>query len=113
MKPLIFATLALFWLAAPLQAQGQQNNAAAAQADLNPQAHANQTSPGDKDNPAPHVYKRGEHISRNYGEFEMVDDWSRFHLQPPPAGYHWVHFADNYLLVQSNSGLITDIVRAS
>jgi Ni/Co efflux regulator RcnB len=114
MKPLIYATLALFSLAAPAQAQYQQpNSAATAQADINPGPHTNQTSPGTQNNPAPHVYKRGEHISRNYGEFEMVDDWSRFHLQAPPVGYHWVHFADNYLLVQSNNGLIADIVRAS
>jgi Ni/Co efflux regulator RcnB len=119
MKPLIYATLALFSLAAPVQAQHQQQNSAAtAQVELNRQGdiagpHANQTSPGNKSNPAPHVYKLGEHISRSYGDFEMVDDWSRFHLQPPPVGYHWVHFADNYLLVQSNSGLIAGIVSAS
>jgi Ni/Co efflux regulator RcnB len=119
MKPLIFATLAMFWLVGPTAAQPQaQSGAATVQPDLNPQGnlagpHVDQTSPGQPENPAPHIYKRGEHVSRSYGEFDVVNDWNRFHLKPPPEGYHWVHFGDNYMLVKTESGLIEDIVKAS
>ena len=119
MKPLICATLAMFWFASPLLAQTQQQiDSAANQTELNSQgdlagAHTNQTGAGDKDNPAPHIYKRGEHISQSYGAFDVVDDWSRFRLAKPPVDSHWVKYGDNYLLVKTDSGLITDIVKAS
>jgi Ni/Co efflux regulator RcnB len=119
MKPLIFATLALCWLAAPALAQlPQPNGAATVQPDLDPRGnlagpHTNQTSGGESDNPAPHIYKRGEHISRGYGAFDDVMNWERFRLAKPPEGSHWVHFGDNYLLVKDQSGLITEIVKAS
>ena len=120
MKPLIFATLAMCWLAAPALAQPQQqpqNGAATVQPDLDPRgnlagAHEKQTSGGESDNPAPHIYKRGEHISRTYGAFDDVTNWQRFRLAKPPEGSHWVHFGDDYLLVKNESGLITDIVKS-
>lgn len=117
MKRLIFATLAMCWLTAPALAQTQPpTGAATAQADPRGNLagpHTNQTSGGEKDNPAPHIYKRGEHISRSYGAFDDVANWAQFRLTKPPDGSHWVHFGDNYLLVQDESGLITDIVKAS
>ena len=119
MRPLIFATLAMFSLAVPALGQPQtQNGAATSQPELNPQGnlagpHANQTSGGEADNPAPHIYRRGEHISPSYGKFDTVSDWSFFHLMKPPEGSHWVKFDGNYLLVSDTSGLITDIVKAS
>ena len=64
-------------------------------------------------NLAPRIYKRGEHISRSYGAFDDVMNWERFRLAKPPEGSHWVHFGDNYLLVKDESGLITEIVKAS
>jgi Ni/Co efflux regulator RcnB len=120
MKPLIFATLAMCWLPIPpAQAQPQQTNSAATvQTDLDPRGnlagpHTNQTSGGEADNPAPHIYKRGEHISRSYGAFDDVANWEKFRLTKPPEGSHWVHYGNNYLLVKDESGLITDIVKAS
>ena len=118
MKPLIFATLAMFSLSVPVLAQPQQQNGAATvQPDINPQGnlagpHTNQTGGGDADNPAPHIYKRGEHLSRSYGAFDAVADWNRFGLKRPPEGAHWVKYSDNYLLVDDMSGLITDIVKS-
>ena len=109
----------MFWFALPVLAQTQPPTAGpATKSDAAPQAalpgeHANQTGGGDKDNPAPHIYKRGEHISRSYGAFDVVDDWSHFHLKQPPADSHWVKYGDNYLLVKTDSGLITDIIKAS
>ena len=74
--------------------------------------HTNQTSGGEADNPAPHIYKKGEHISRSYGAFDDVKDWAHFNLMRPPSGSHWVKYGDNYLLVDDKSGLIGDIVKA-
>ena len=126
MKPLIFAILAMFSMSVPVLAQAQaqaqlpsgQQSSATAKPDLDPQGnlagpHSNQTSPGDADNPAPHIYKRGEHISRSYGAFDVVSDWNRFHLTRPPEGSHWVKYGANYLLVDEMSGRIDDIVKAS
>jgi Ni/Co efflux regulator RcnB len=120
MKPLIFATLAMFLLSVPVLAQPQRPNGpeARVQADGNSRgnlagAHTNQTGGGDAENPAPHVYKRGEHISRSYGAFDVVEDWNQFHLAKPPQDSHWVKYGDNYMLVKTDSGLITDIVKAS
>ena len=120
MKPLIFATLAMCSLAGPALAQSPQTaaGAATAQADLDPRGnlagpHTNQTSGGEADNPAPHIYKRGEHLSRSYGAFDDVSNWEQFRLTKPPQGFHWVRFDGSYLLVNDESGLITDIVKAS
>jgi len=118
MRPLIFATLAMLLPAAPGLAQPQtqpQSSAATAQPDTQGNLagpHTNQTTGGDADNPAPHIYKKGEHISRSYGAFDDVMDWARFNLMRPPSGSHWVKFGDNYLLVEDKSGLINDIVKA-
>jgi Ni/Co efflux regulator RcnB len=117
MKPLIYATLAMFWLSAPALAQ-PQTGTSTAQADPARQGnlagpHANQTGGGDADNPAPHIYKRGEHISRSYGAFDVVEDWSKVRLTKPPEDSHWVKYGENYILVKIDSGLITDIVKAS
>jgi Ni/Co efflux regulator RcnB len=76
-------------------------------------SHTSQTVPGDGANPAPHIYKRGEHVSRSYGAFDVVTDWNQFHLAKPPSDSHWVKYGDNYLLVKTDSGQITDIVKAS
>ena len=118
MKPLICVTLAMFWFAPPLLAQTQQPSVdpstknESAPAAL-PGERANQTGGGDRQDPEPHIYRRGEHISRSYGDFDVVNDWSRFHLNPPPNDSHWVKYGDNYLLVKTDSGLITEIVKAS
>lgn len=115
MKPQIFATLAMFWLAGPALALPQTNSAATAPSDLPGQSrlagqHLNQTTIGDTEHPIAHVYRRGEHLTGAYGSFDMVRDWSRYALPPPTAGQHWVRFGTNYLLVQSDTGVINDIV---
>jgi Ni/Co efflux regulator RcnB len=104
--------------AVPALAQPQtqpQNGPATVQSDTQSNiagAHTNQTSGGEADNPAPHIYKKGEHISRTYGAFDDVKEWAHFKLMPPPAGSHWVKYGDNFLLVDDKSGLIGDIVKA-
>ena len=121
MRPPIFATLAMLWLAVPVLAQPQpqqQNGVATVQTDRDPSgnpagASANQTGGGTVGNPAPHIYKKGEHISRGYGAFDVVADWREAGLMRPPQGSHWVKYGENYLLVTDQSGLITEIVKAS
>jgi Ni/Co efflux regulator RcnB len=121
MKPLIFATLAMFSLSVPVLAQPQyqpRQNAPAATQPENPKANfagerAESTRGRDADKPAPHIYKRGEHLSPSYGSFDVVGDWSRVRLTKPPEGSHWVKYGDNYLLVKIDDGQITDIVKAS
>jgi len=116
MRPPIFAILAMFWLAGPALALPQTNSAATTTpADLPGQGrlagqHLDQTTIGDAEHPIAHVYKRGEHLTGAYGSFDVVRDWSRYALPPPPVGHHWVRFGTNYLLVQSDTGVINDIV---
>jgi Ni/Co efflux regulator RcnB len=115
MKPPIFATLALCLLGVPAQAQLQLPNPAVTAPQVTTEGNlagprVASTSPGDLHNPVPHIYHRGEHLSAAYGGFELVPNWSRFGLSPPPQGYHWVEYGRNYLLVESNTGLIADIV---
>ncbi|HEX3485902.1 MAG TPA: RcnB family protein [Micropepsaceae bacterium] len=118
MKPLIFATLAMFSLSAPVLAQPQQQGGAPTATQSNPQSnlagtHADETGGGKAQNPTPHIYKRGEHLSPSYGSFDVVQDWDQFHLAKPPMGTHWVKYGNNYLLVKVDDGQITDIVKAS
>ena len=115
MRPQIFATLAMFWLAGPALAALPQLNSPTAPADIAGQGrlagqHLDQTMIGDARHPIAHVYKRGEHLTSAYGSFDVVRDWSRYALPPPPDGYHWVRFGTNYMLVQSDTGVISDIV---
>ena len=118
MKPVICATLVMVCFAPPLLAQTQRQAATptateSASPAILPKERANETGGGDRANPEPHIYKRGEHISQSYGAFDVVTDWMHFHLTQPPADSHWVKYGDNYLLVKTDSGLITDIVKAS
>ncbi len=118
MKPLTFATLAMFLLSVPALAQtpprtGTATAAPDAVAQNNlPGPSVDQTSGGKPGDPAPHIYKKGEHLSPSYGAFDPVTDWSQFHLMQPPSGEHWVKYGQNYLLVNDKDGLITDIIKA-
>jgi len=64
-------------------------------------------------NPTPHVYQSGERVTPAYGPFTEVDDWKDHGLLSPAEGHRWVHYGDTYLLIKSNSQLITTITRAS
>jgi Ni/Co efflux regulator RcnB len=106
----------MFWLAGPaLAAIPQTNSTATTPADIPGQGRLagqrlDQTTIGDARQPTVHVYRRGEHLTGAYGSFDVVTDWSRYALPPPPDNYHWVRFGANYLLVQSDTGVIADIV---
>lgn len=40
----------------------------------------------------------------------VIDEYGRFHLRRPPAGYHWVQAGDEFLLVSMSTGQIFDVV---
>ena len=77
------------------------------------QSARSETTGGEQRNPEAHIYRLGEHLSENYGSFDLVDDWARHQLKKPPDGSHWVRYGENYLLVKATDGLITQIVAAS
>ena len=64
-------------------------------------------------NPTPHVYQSGERVSTAYGPFTEVADWKDRGLLSPAEGHRWVHYGDTYLLIKSDSQVITTITRAS
>lgn len=47
------------------------------------------------------------------GRGQVVNDYSRYHLAPPPAGYHWVQDGNDFLLAAVATGLITSIMIGS
>jgi Ni/Co efflux regulator RcnB len=64
-------------------------------------------------NPTPHIYRSGERVSAAYGPFTEVADWKDRGLLSPAEGHRWVHYGDTYLLIKSDSQVITTITRAS
>lgn len=57
-------------------------------------------------------FRRGERVPVGYLQpAYYVRDYRTYRLAPPPRGYRWVRPADNrYLLVQSTTGLISQIL---
>ena len=72
-----------------------------------------ESRPRQMPNPTPHVYQSGERVSTGYGPFTEVADWKASSLLPPADGYRWVHYGDTYLLIKSDSQVITTITGAS
>ena len=60
---------------------------------------------------ARHVWVRGERFIRAPGYLD-VRDWWNMRLHRPPIGFHWVRAGDDFLLVNSRSGFILDVVAA-
>lgn len=117
MRPPISAILAMCLLSAQAFAQGQIASPATAGNLNSPQStgqHLEQsTGQESAAKPAPHIYKKGDHLSRSYGDYSVVTDWPQHKLMKPPPHMQWVKYGDNYFLVQIESGEITDIVRAT
>ena len=64
-------------------------------------------------NPTPHVYQPGERLNPMYGPIAEIPDWKDRGLLTPAQGHRWVQYADTYLLIESDSGLIATITMAS
>jgi Ni/Co efflux regulator RcnB len=72
-----------------------------------------ESRPRQTPNPTPHVYQSGERVSTGYGPFTEVADWKDRGLLSPAEGHRWVHYGDTYLLIKSDSQVITTITGAS
>jgi Ni/Co efflux regulator RcnB len=56
--------------------------------------------------PAPH---RGGYLGPRGGG-DVIQDYGRFRLRPPPRGYAWVRTGGGYALVSSATGQVFDVV---
>jgi hypothetical protein len=56
--------------------------------------------------PAPH---RGGYLPPQAGG-DVVQDYGRFRLRPPPRGYAWIRTAGGYALVSTATGQVFDVV---
>jgi Ni/Co efflux regulator RcnB len=57
-----------------------------------------------------HHWVRGERLSPRFGRYVAVNDWHRYHLRRPPAGYHWVRYGNDFVLAAIASGIIADVM---
>ncbi|MBS7535280.1 RcnB family protein [Ancylobacter sonchi] len=95
----------------PNASQGQKPNQAKPQPTRphtsKPQPHRPQVA-----KPAPHhsQWSRGRQLPPNY-RHNVVRDYGRYRLAPPPRGYNWVRVNNEYLLIGITSGIISSIVR--
>ena len=55
------------------------------------------------------AWRRGAYLPDDYRN-DVVYDYGRYRLRPPPRGYHWVRVNQDYLLVAIATGLIFDII---
>lgn len=54
--------------------------------------------------------RRGGYLPRNFSG-EIVDDYRRFRLRTPPAGFAWVRVGNGFALVSMSDGQIFDMVQ--
>ncbi|HQN52596.1 MAG TPA: RcnB family protein [Phenylobacterium sp.] len=55
------------------------------------------------------AWRRGGVLPPTYRGY-VVNDYSRYHLRPPPRGYAWYRVGDDYLLAALATGLIFEII---
>ena len=58
---------------------------------------------------AGHVWRRGEFLPVAYRNY-YVESPAFYGLRPPPPGYRWVYYNNNFLLTAAATGLIADAV---
>jgi len=60
------------------------------------------------------IWRRGQYLPAAYytSRTYYVYQPTRYSLRPPPFGYRWVRVDGNYYLVQTRTGLISDLVTA-
>ncbi|WP_430419083.1 RcnB family protein [Phenylobacterium sp.] len=58
----------------------------------------------------PPAARRGGYLPRNFGG-EIVDDYRRYRLRTPPAGFAWVRVGNGFALVSMADGQIFDMVQ--
>ncbi|MCS0503054.1 RcnB family protein [Ancylobacter mangrovi] len=55
-------------------------------------------------------WSRGKRLPAGYRQ-NVVTDYRRYHLAPPPRGYKWVRVNNEYLMIGIVSGLISSIAQ--
>jgi Ni/Co efflux regulator RcnB len=58
--------------------------------------------------PPGYAYRRGGRMPPGY-RGQVIEDYSRYRLRPPPRGYIWYHVDRNYMLTAPN-GVIFDVI---
>lgn len=58
----------------------------------------------------PPAARRGGYLPRDFSG-EVVDDYRRFRLRTPPAGFAWVRVGNGFALVSMTDGQIFDMVQ--
>jgi Ni/Co efflux regulator RcnB len=53
--------------------------------------------------------RRGGYLGRQYGG-EVIQDYGRFRLRPPPRGYEWVRTPNGMAMVSTMTGQVFDVV---
>ncbi|CAA0097757.1 Uncharacterised protein [Starkeya nomas] len=56
-------------------------------------------------------WSRGERLPSQYRR-DVVRDYKRYRLAPPPRGHHWVRVNNDYLLISATTGLIASVFGA-
>jgi Ni/Co efflux regulator RcnB len=58
-------------------------------------------------------WRRGDHLPRGYWTDRryIIDDYRYYRLPPPRYGYHWVRYADRFVLVRDRDGFVDRIIR--
>jgi Ni/Co efflux regulator RcnB len=54
--------------------------------------------------------RRGGYLPRNFSG-EIVDDYRRYRLRTPPAGFAWVRMGRGFALVSMRDGQVFDVVQ--
>jgi hypothetical protein len=44
------------------------------------------------------------------GPRDVVGNWGYYHLPPPPYGYQWVRYPNQYVLLGVNTGVIAQVI---
>lgn len=60
--------------------------------------------------PAPPTARRGGYLPRDFSG-EIVDDYRRYRLRTPPAGFAWVRMGRGFALVSMRDGQVFDVVQ--
>ena len=55
------------------------------------------------------VWRRGGYLPPDF-QGQMIQDYPRHRLRPPPRGYAWYQVGDDYLMASQRNGLIFDVI---
>lgn len=58
----------------------------------------------------PRHWRRGDRLPPEYHSRAYVIDYKRYHLAPPPRGYHYVRVGDDVVLAAIASGVISSVI---